>query len=72
MEQLKVFTVTSGKGIDRTFQQITISSIMETETLTPRMARQAAHIAFGNHDNVTVDDGIHCYQLYAKSHRFIF
>lgn len=72
MENLKVFTVTSGKGMDRVTQQVTIRSIMETETLTPRMAKQAAHIAYGNHDNVTVDDGVHCYHLYARSHRFIF
>ena len=52
---------------------VQLNGVIETERLTPKMARQAARIAFGHCHRVTVWDweGDYGYRLYAKSARKI-
>lgn len=55
----------------RLVEEVVLRGVPETERLTPKLAAQAARVAFGHRNGVTVTSGGYGYRLYANSARKI-
>jgi hypothetical protein len=68
---LKCLTVKTGPIGDEEQATVNLNGILPSENLTPKMARQAARVAFGHDNRVTVwdNDFNYGYRLYEKSAR---
>jgi len=66
----KKFVCSAGFLYNPALQVVSLNGVSENESLTPKMARRAARVAFGHSHSVTVwSDDSHGYRLYRNSHR---